>query len=198
VSFDAEDPDPAYAGDFATLRLSFEPGGYLPGGAIHFGIDTDGGFVGPPTGDAFALLDPRPTFTVLFDDGTLVASDLWQVRQDVENGALSEVDVRKRKLRADIDSDGDVDGNDLTDMFLHFGTSRTALHAEGDTDGNGSVDSLDLSLWRQQAGQQFSGGGGQVVVGVPEPNAATLTTLFIVSLLLLRTIAAQAEIRVFG
>ncbi len=173
VSFEEEHADPARSGDFAVLRLSFPPGEFLPGDAIHFGVDTDGGIGGPARGDAFASLVPPLTLTVLFDDGTLVAGDLQDVRLDVDHAAILDLTIDERALRSDVNSDGHVDGNDLLDMLLHFGHSRLATPAEGDTDGNGTIDSVDLATWREQVGLSRPGGSTQAAA-VAEPGSTCL------------------------
>lgn len=183
--FEVEDTEPAFAGDFAVLRLAFEPDTFRPGGAVHFGIDTDGGFVGPPAGDAFAFLDPPLSFTVLFEDGTLVVSDDWRVRQDVEDAALVQADIRGRTLWADFDADRDVDGDDLLKLLLQFGQGPMVTHTQGDADGNGSVNSVDIAVWRQQFGRRLPAAGITPARAVPEPNTVMVAATVIVGLLLM-------------
>lgn len=177
VEFESQDSSPASTDKFAVLRLSFLAGDFVGGDAIHFGIDTDGGFAGPATGDAFATLSPPLTLTVLFEDGTYVAGDLRQVRRDVDDAALLELDVNERILRADSNADGSVDGGDLLDMLLHFGASPLATLLPGDTDGNGNVDTTDIDVWREQAGLRFPGGTAPSLT-VAEPRTAWPVFIF--------------------
>lgn len=46
---------------------------------------------------------------------------------------------------ADLNGDGVVDLNDLSDLLANFGTNAGATFEDGDTDGDGDVDLTDLS-----------------------------------------------------
>jgi hypothetical protein len=66
---------------------------------------------------------------------------------------------------ADVDDDGDVDGQD----FLAW------QRGDGDADGNGVVDGADLAIWKQQ----FALGESLAVnLAVPEPTACALLLAF--------------------
>ena len=45
----------------------------------------------------------------------------------------------------DLDSDGDVDLSDLSQLLAHYGVTSGAAYEDGDLDGDGDVDLSDLS-----------------------------------------------------
>jgi Dockerin type I domain len=53
---------------------------------------------------------------------------------------------------ADFDADGDVDGNDLPNWQIGFGTQTNAAAQEGDADGDGDVDGYDFLTWQIHLG----------------------------------------------
>lgn len=74
---------------------------------------------------------------------------------------------------ADIDGDGDVDGHDLLDMLVGFGTADGATLADGDADSDGDVDRADVQVWRSQVGSAAPAGLSSAAV--PEPSSGILT-----------------------
>jgi hypothetical protein len=60
--------------------------------------------------------------------------------------------LNNQPIPGDFDADGDVDGNDLKSLLLHFGIDAGAMHDEGDADEDGDVDRVDLGIWRQNVG----------------------------------------------
>ncbi|MEM8946824.1 MAG: endonuclease [Planctomycetota bacterium] len=81
---------------------------------------------------------------------------------------------------ADFNEDGDVDGSDY--LAWQRGLAAGATLAEGDSNGDMTVDSLDLSFWRDQ---YASVAATRAIASVPEPSAAVL--LLAAMLLLLNT-----------
>jgi hypothetical protein len=73
---------------------------------------------------------------------------------------------------ADVDGDGDVDGRDLLEMLLGFGTNGGATRSDGDADLDGNVDRSDVDMWRQQVGSGIDESAGGTAV--PEPNGSIL------------------------
>lgn len=51
-------------------------------------------------------------------------------------------------LRADFDSDGDVDGSDFALWQAGYSTPSGASLADGDADGDGDVDGVDFGIWQ--------------------------------------------------
>ena len=56
-------------------------------------------------------------------------------------------------LLADLDSDGDVDLQDLANLLGHFGTTSGATFEQGDVEGDGDVDLQDLAFLLSVFGQ---------------------------------------------
>ncbi len=59
--------------------------------------------------------------------------------------------VRFAALAADFDTDGDVDGADFLTWQRGQGTPGASLE-DGDADGNGTVDAVDLGIWKGELG----------------------------------------------
>jgi hypothetical protein len=76
-------------------------------------------------------------------------------------------------VRADFDSDLDVDGADYLTWQRGLGLLGTASFADGDANGDFNVDRGDLAYWKGQ----FAGPSATAPAGaVPEPAAACLAT----------------------
>jgi hypothetical protein len=75
---------------------------------------------------------------------------------------------------ADFDEDGAIDGEDLTNWRLGFGTETGALHSQGDADNDGEVDGADFLIW-QHGGSTFV--AGSQIAAVPEPGGVPLASL---------------------
>jgi hypothetical protein len=71
---------------------------------------------------------------------------------------------------ADFDNDGDVDGMDLGEWKMGFGTTGTAAKADGDADADMDVDGADFLTWRREL-------GAAGVSAIPEPAAGLLLAL---------------------
>lgn len=98
-----------------------------------------------------------------------------------QNGALS-VGAREF-LFADLDGNGQVDGNDLTILKTFFGASGPAA-AWADLNGDGRTDGGDLLAW-----QRLYGSGSHVAIaaaGVPEPGTLALAAPLAAAALLRR------------
>jgi hypothetical protein len=80
----------------------------------------------------------------------------------------------------DTDLDGDVDGDDLANLLVGFGTTTGAALDQGDVDFDDDVDRDDLAIWRLNAG---AGSPGGLLIeppmvgpsaGVPEPSTVAM------------------------
>jgi hypothetical protein len=101
----------------------------------------------------------------------------WDVDAD-EDPPDSDVDHRRNPVGladativvadADFDDDGDVDGADL--LTWQRGLGPGATHAEGDANGDGIANTVDLAVWRFQAG--WSEAVLAAGMAVPEPGAS--------------------------
>ena len=92
------------------------------------------------------------------------------VNMKLDNILLDAID-----LRADFDSDNDVDGVDFLTWQRNVPISFFAGKEDGDADDDGDVDDEDLAIWEQGYGASLSplsGLGG--VAAVPEPASALL------------------------
>jgi hypothetical protein len=77
-------------------------------------------------------------------------------------------------LDADFDTDGDVDGADLTFWQTGYGIGNAAAKIDGDADDDGDVDGRDFLIWQRQ----FTGSLSIVAsTTVPEPSAYFLLIL---------------------
>ena len=114
-------------------------------------------------------------FTNLLHDGTnVLAVELKNANSsssDIGFGVALNLLI---DYEADFDRNGVVDGQDLTEWELAFGTSNGA-DDDGDTDG------ADFRVWQQQFG---SGGGAPLaaVTIIPEPSSLLLAALGLVTL----------------
>ena len=96
------------------------------------------------------------------------------VRTDPENEFYFELEPLRP---ADFDGDGDVDGDDLAEWSLGFGTMN-AIWTDGDADGDADVDGSDFLQWQRGLSQ---GTGIETFSSsvVPEPSASSLAMLFL-------------------
>jgi hypothetical protein len=76
---------------------------------------------------------------------------------------------------ADFDSDGDVDGADLSAWKAGFGAAPAALKANGDSDADGDVDGSDFLTWQRQLGLPPL--AAPAAAAIPEPSTALLAVL---------------------
>jgi hypothetical protein len=74
---------------------------------------------------------------------------------------------------ADFNSDGHVDGADLTNWTGGFGATAGAQQESGDADGDADVDGADFLAWQQTVG----GGANIASATVPEPTGMNLTVI---------------------
>jgi len=79
---------------------------------------------------------------------------------------------------ADFDEDGDVDGHDLQDLLVGFGTSPNAMLALGDANFDGTVNRQDYGIWQDQAGIVAA---LSTATAVPEPSSLLLALLVTVA-----------------
>jgi len=76
------------------------------------------------------------------------------------------------ELRADFDSDLDVDGDDFLAWQRGFGTlAPDATKHDGDANEDLGVDSFDLTIWAGAFGYAGATSSTQAVAAVPEPSA---------------------------
>lgn len=66
---------------------------------------------------------------------------------------------------ADFNSNGKIDGSDLSAVTTHFG-STTASHAQGDTNQDLDVDGADFIVWQRQIGAMYN---IPTTTAIPEP-----------------------------
>jgi Dockerin type I domain len=94
---------------------------------------------------------------------------------------------------ADFNSDGRVDGADITIWRQHFGSSVTP-GADGDANGDGTVDATDYVVWRGQVGESVASGIGSAVV--PEPGTLLLLPTGILAIFVRRhrTVAEKGRV----
>jgi len=76
---------------------------------------------------------------------------------------------------ADFNNDGDVDGLDLAEWKMGFGTSGTAAKGDGDADADMDVDGADFLVWQQELGST----GASAIAAIPEPATGLLVVLAI-------------------
>ncbi|MBA3484633.1 MAG: hypothetical protein H0T51_22745 [Pirellulales bacterium] len=76
---------------------------------------------------------------------------------------------------ADFDNDGDVDGLDLAEWKMGFGTTGTAVKGDGDADADMDVDGADFLVWQQELGSS----GASAIAAIPEPATSLLVALAI-------------------
>jgi hypothetical protein len=91
------------------------------------------------------------------------------------SGSITATAIFDASPSADVDGDGDVDGHDLLDMLLGFGTVGGATRSDGDADLDGDVDRADVQVWREQVGTGI--GPAAVATAVPEPHGITVGLL---------------------
>lgn len=78
-------------------------------------------------------------------------------------------------LPGDSNSDGVVDGDDLLDALLGFGTTTGPTLAAGDADRDGDVDRTDIGIWQQNAGARVP--ASAAADAAPEPATIVLVLL---------------------
>jgi len=127
---------------------------------------TLGGLFDPDAGDTFQILSASSvsgTFDTV-DLPALAAGLVWRVDYQSSNVSLDVL------FSADFNGDGTVDGDDLADWHIGYG-SLLANHADGDADGDGDVDGQDFLIWQTQEGLSAP---LSAVVQIPEPAAVFL------------------------
>jgi len=77
---------------------------------------------------------------------------------------------------ADLNMDGDVNGQDLAVLAANFGSSGQSL-ATGDITGDSLVNGQDLAILAANFGQSQPGQSGQQLTAVPEPSSLALLAL---------------------
>ncbi|MEO2049475.1 MAG: PEP-CTERM sorting domain-containing protein [Pirellulales bacterium] len=102
-------------------------------------------------------------FYDLTGDSALATADVDELVQDILDTEYGDHDL-----------DGDVDGDDLSDLQASFGTANTSW-ANGNTDGNSSVDGADFLRWQRNVG--FTNAAVVASVTVPEPTSILLVGL---------------------
>ena len=75
-------------------------------------------------------------------------------------------------IPGDFDGDGDVDGDDLGDWEVGYGTVSGAATTDGDADVDGDVDGGDFLIWQQNYTGPIPLGA---IAAVPEPSTLWLT-----------------------
>ena len=165
-------------GNFRGLRLEFDAGEFEPGDTLRFGasvatIDIPSNFFFASGSDLGQLAASGPLLvTVEFEDGGVIRSELSSLTPGVPNSSFIDFAVSNRDLptaATDFNQDGRVDGDDLLELLLGFGTPEGASLDQGDADADGDVDRDDFALWRQD----FASSAETVAVTatVPEPSA---------------------------
>ncbi len=86
---------------------------------------------------------------------------------------MANIGVPALVLAADFDEDDDVDGEDFLAWQRGVGMASPGL-ADGDADGNGTVDAVDLGIWKGTFGAQPS---ASPAAAVPEPTSLVLASL---------------------
>lgn len=71
---------------------------------------------------------------------------------------------------ADFDNSGGVDGLDLAEWKMGFGTTGTAAKGDGDADADMDVDGADFLIWQREL-------GAGAIAAVPEPATGLLFVL---------------------
>jgi len=74
---------------------------------------------------------------------------------------------------ADLNTDGDVDGNDLNLWQANFGLQTGATLDSGDAEGDLDVDGSDFLVWQRRVGGRSSTQGSSLQT-IPEPSAVVL------------------------
>jgi hypothetical protein len=87
---------------------------------------------------------------------------------------------------ADVDRDGDVDGQDFLTWQRNV-SATFATQSEGDANFDGTVDANDLTIWQDSYGSLLP-----AVLGVPEPTVMILTWTALLGLVLRRKIWLSA------
>ena len=69
---------------------------------------------------------------------------------DIARGILSDFNANdipdECDCLGDLDTDSDIDWDDLVQLLSHYGMSEGASYEDGDLDGDGDVDQADLAL----------------------------------------------------
>lgn len=82
---------------------------------------------------------------------------------------------------ADVDDDGDVDGDDFLAMQQAVGATGLESFEGADANGDGNVDQFDFNVWRQRFGTSYGGSSSTTAQTVPEPAALALAALGVVA-----------------
>ena len=131
-------------------------------------LDLGSGALVPGLGDSFDILTATGGISGTFDSEVLPTLDVglqWHVEYGASEVRLDVLSL----LTADFDTDGDVDGADLTTWETAFGGGTGA-----DADADGDSDGADFLAWQRQ----FTGPAvSQAASTVPEPSAAVLAAL---------------------
>lgn len=141
-------------------------------GTVASNLVMDNNFGGP---GATSSVFPRQTgpYTLMVTEGAGCIKGLA-----LEYDVTYDVTASGGVVDADFDGDGDIDGADFLTWQQNFGVAG-ATNQQGDADGNMTVDAADLAAWQTN----FGGGAATVsVAAVPEPAAALLTAIGLLSL----------------
>ena len=136
-----------------------------------FGIGTDGALL-------TRLSSGGPlSITITFEDGSKVSAPLLDEIPGEDFGSFVDIAIADaaQPSGGDTDGDGDVDGDDLLNTLLGFGTRFGALPLDGDADGQGDVDRADVEILL--AALVPAAGNVVATSTVPEPHAALLLTV---------------------
>jgi hypothetical protein len=155
-----------------TATIWYEAGMAYGATELRLAIGEHGLWQFDPNDDPLDMPDETNAVFGLTND----ALNQWDVDADDTEPPDSDVDDRHEPVGladativvadADFDDDGDVDGRDL--LAWQRGLGPGATHAEGDANVDGVANSVDLAVWRYQAG--WTGAAVAIASAVPEPG----------------------------
>ncbi|MEO2047107.1 MAG: PQQ-dependent sugar dehydrogenase [Pirellulales bacterium] len=126
-------------------------------------IDSGSGEFQPSAGDTFEILSAAGGITGQFSPNlpTLTSDLEWSVNYTPTSLFL---EVLPTLFRADFDTNGTVNGDDLSVWQTNSGTLTNATRMLGDADSDSDVDGNDILIWQQEFGLSIP-----QAINVPEP-----------------------------
>jgi len=161
-------------GSLGTVAQGINDSGHIAG--IYFDAsDKDHGFV--KTASGYSTVDyPGP---ILFS-GLVGINNAGQVAGYYRDASGFHGYLATPIAAADFDSDGQVNGVDLTAWTGSFGVSVGATKSMGDANGDFAVNGTDFLKWQSQL--TIAGAAVPAQAPVPEPAALSLAVLSVVGL----------------